>query len=87
MSGPIVLKREWQPSKNGNIWWYMATIKYSHNPKLGERQLGTVTRIVDTRSPNFNKWVTSMAYQDNHLFSRKADAIAFVVAMEGLHRE
>lgn len=87
MTGQVVLKREWQPSKNGNIWWYMATVKWPHDTKVHERQLGTVTRIVDTRSPNFNKWVTSMAYQDNQLFCRKADAIAFVVAMEGLHRE
>lgn len=81
---PQVLKRYWESTKNGNNWWYMAEIKWDYAEKSQVRQLGSIVRIVDTRSPNFNKWVTSMAFEDNLMFSRKADAMAYIVAVEAL---
>lgn len=81
---PAVLKRYWESTKNGNYWYYMAVVKHDYSEKLMERQLGAVSRVHDTRSPNFNKWVTTIVFEDNQMFSKKSDAMAYVVAMVAL---
>jgi hypothetical protein len=78
---PTVIRRYWESTKNGNNWYYMAEIKYDYAEKSQARQLGSVVRIVDERSPNFNKWLTSMAFEENQMMSRKKDAMAYVVAV------
>ncbi len=85
MSSHQLLRRYWESTRNGNLWFYMAMVIYPWNTeKVVEQQLGTVQRITDTRSPNFNKWVSHVSFEDNQLFAKKADAMAYVVTLVGL---
>lgn len=79
-----VVKRYWESTKNGNNWYYLEKFQWAYGSKVHERQLGSVTRITDTRSANFNKWVTTKTFEENHMFNRKSDAMAYIVAMVAL---
>ncbi len=86
MSSPQILRRYWESAQNGNLWYYMAEVKHDYAAKSTQRQLGTVQRIVNTASPNFNKWVSHVSFEDNQLFAKKRDAMAYVVTLVGLRQ-
>jgi hypothetical protein len=72
-------------SNNGNQWHYLAsTIQPWNQSKVYETQFGAIKRIENTRSPNFNKWVSEIPYEEHQMFSTKKDAMAYVVAMVAL---
>ena len=72
-------------SNNGNQWHYLAmTIQPWNTEKVHEMQFGAVKRIENTRSPNFNKWLAEIPYEEHHMFSTKKDAMAYVVAVVAL---
>jgi len=80
-----ILRRYWHMSNNGSRWHYLAQVIQPWNPsKVYETQFGSVKRIVDTRSSNFNKWLAEIPYEEHHMFSTKKDAMAYVVAMVAL---
>lgn len=86
MSSHQLLRRYWESTRNGNCWYYLAEVKHDYAAKSQVRQLGSVQRIVNTDSPNFNKWLTYIAYEENQWFFKKADAMAYVVTLVGLRQ-
>lgn len=76
------LSRQWTRDNAGNKWYYTATLKSEWSPKIHERQLGTVQRIKDQRSPNYNRWVVEIPFAESmEPFLSRKSAMAYVIAV------